>query len=181
LRAFKTTLTQTVSKVTGSILKFRTSNGETKDGLRDGAVVFDEIHQYESNKDVRVHISGLGKKTNPREFYIGTDGYVREGFLDKLKEKAMKVLKGLARVNAVFPFICKLDAEGEVEDPSNWEKANPMLSEPRSDYTDGLYETIKEEFEDLEDDPSNREEFMTNRMNFPVTDLERSVAKWEEI
>lgn len=181
LRAFKTTLTQTISRITGSILKFRTSNGETKDGLRDGAVVFDEIHQYESNKDVRVHISGLGKKPNPREFYIGTDGYVREGFLDKFKEKAMKVLKGLARVNAVFPFICKLDDEGEVEDPSNWEKANPMLSEPRSEYADGLYETIKEEFEDLEDDPSNREEFMTKRMNLPVTDLERSVAKWEEI
>ncbi len=31
------------------------------------------------------------------------------------------------------------------------------------------------------DDPTNREEFMTKRMNCPVTDLERSVAKWEEI
>jgi phage terminase large subunit-like protein len=180
-KAFKTTLTQTVSKKTGSVLKFRTSNGETKDGLRDGAVVFDEIHQYESNKDVRVHISGLGKKPNPREFYIGTDGYVRDGFLDKLKEKAMKVLTGEARPNALFPFICKLDDENEVEDPSNWEKANPMLSEPRGDYAQGLFETIKEEYEDLEDDPSNREEFMTKRMNLPVTDLERSVAKWEEI
>jgi phage terminase large subunit-like protein len=180
-KAFKTTLTQTVSIKTGSVLKFRTSNGETKDGLRDGAVVFDEIHQYESNKDVRVHISGLGKKPNPREFYIGTDGYVRDGFLDKLKEKAMKVLTGEARPNALFPFICKLDDESEVEDPSNWEKANPMLSEPRGDYAQGLFETIKEEYEDLEDDPSNREEFMTKRMNLPVTDLERSVAKWEEI
>jgi phage terminase large subunit-like protein len=180
-KAFKTTLTQTVSIKTGSVLKFRTSNGETKDGLRDGAVVFDEIHQYESNKDVRVHISGLGKKPNPREFYIGTDGYVRDGFLDKLKEKAMKVLNGEARPNALFPFICKLDDESEVEDPSNWEKANPMLSEPRSEYAQGLFETIKEEYEDLEDDPSNREEFMTKRMNLPVTDLERSVAKWEEI
>jgi phage terminase large subunit-like protein len=180
-KAFKTTLTQTVSIKTGSVLKFRTSNGETKDGLRDGAVVFDEIHQYESNKDVRVHISGLGKKPNPREFYIGTDGYVRDGFLDKLKEKAMKVLTGEARPNALFPFICKLDDESEVEDPSNWEKANPMLSEPRGEYAQGLFETIKEEYEDLEDDPSNREEFMTKRMNLPVTDLERSVAKWEEI
>lgn len=180
-KAFKTTLTQTISKVTGSILKFRTSNGETKDGLRDGAVAFDEIHQYESNKDVRVHISGLGKRPNPREFYIGTDGYVRDGFLDKLKEKAIKVLKGEARVNALFPFICKLDNESEVEDPNNWEKSNPMLSEPRGEYAQGLFDTIMEEYEDLEDDPSNREEFMTKRMNLPVTDLERSVAKWEEI
>ena len=69
-RAFKTTLTQTVSKATESILKFRTSNGDTKDGLRDGAVVFDEIHQYESNKDVRVHISGLGKKKTLVNFIL---------------------------------------------------------------------------------------------------------------
>lgn len=180
-RAFKTTLTQTVSKATESVLKFRTSNGDTKDGLRDGAVVFDEIHQYESNKDVRVHISGLGKKKNPREFYIGTDGYVRDGFLDKQKEKAMKVLNGEARPNAVFPFICKLNDETEVDDLDNWELANPMLSKPLSEYAEGLLETIKEEYEDLEDDPSNREEFMTKRMNLPVTNLERSVAKWSEI
>ncbi|MFJ8116649.1 terminase TerL endonuclease subunit [Bacillus mycoides] len=180
-KAFKTTLTQTISKATGSVLKFRTSNGDTKDGLRDGAVVFDEIHQYESNKDVRVHISGLGKKKNPREFYIGTDGYVRDGFLDKQKEKAMKVLNGEARPNAIFPFICKLNDESEVDDQDNWEMANPMLSKPLSEYAEGLLETIKEEYEDLEDDPSNREEFMTKRMNLPVTNLERSVAKWSEI
>jgi phage terminase large subunit-like protein len=178
---FRRTKTQITSMKTDAILKFRTSNGETKDGLRDGAVVFDEIHQYESNKDVRVHISGLGKKKNPREFYIGTDGYVRDGFLDKMKEKAMKVLKGEARPNALFPFICKLDEEKEVDDTDCWEKSNPMLSEPRGDYAQGLFDTIYEEYEDLEDDPSNREEFMTKRMNLPVTDLERSVAKWEEI
>ncbi|HDR4886088.1 TPA: terminase large subunit [Bacillus cereus] len=180
-KAFKATESQTTSKATGSVLKFRTSNGDTKDGLRDGAVLFDEIHQYESNKDVRVHISGLGKKKNPREFYIGTDGYVRDGFLDRLKERAMKVLNGESRPNAVFPFICKLNDETEVDDLDNWELANPMLSKPLSEYAEGLLETIKEEYEDLEDDPSNREEFMTKRMNLPVTNLERSVAKWSEI
>ena len=180
-KAFKATESQTTSKATGSVLKFRTSNGDTKDGLRDGAVLFDEIHQYESNKDVRVHISGLGKKKNPREFYIGTDGYVRDGFLDRLKEKAMKVLNGESRPNAVFPFICKLNDETEVDDLDNWELANPMLSHPLNEYAEGLLETIKEEYEDLEDDPSNREEFMTKRMNLPVTNLERSVAKWSEI
>ena len=103
-KMFKRTKTQIRSNKTNAILKYRTSNGETKDGLRDGAVVFDEIHQYESNKDVAVHISGLGKKKNPREFYIGTDGYVRDGFLDAQKDLCMKVLKGEARVNAIFPL-----------------------------------------------------------------------------
>ncbi|PEV02498.1 terminase, partial [Bacillus cereus] len=76
---------------------------------------------------------------------------------------------------------CKLNDEKEVDDIDNWELANPMLSQPLSEYAEGLLETIKEEYEDLEDDPSNREEFMTKRMNLPVTNLERSVAKWSEI
>ena len=59
------------SKRLGSKIKFRTSNGDTKDGLRDGAVAFDEIHRYESNKDVKVHISGLGKRPNPRGVLCG--------------------------------------------------------------------------------------------------------------
>lgn len=181
LKHFKPTATQLLARGTDSVFKFRTSNGNTKDGLRDGAVVFDEIHYFETNKDVRVHISGLGKKKNPREFYIGTDGYVREGFLDKLKDKAIKTLKGEARANSIFPFICKLNNEKEVDNPDNWELSNPMLSEPRNEYAQGLFDTIKEEYEDLADDPSNREEFMTKRMNLPLTDLERSVAKWEEI
>lgn len=181
LKHFKPTATQVLSKATDSVFKFRTSNGNTKDGLRDGAVVFDEIHYFETNKDVRVHISGLGKKKNPREFYIGTDGYVRDGFLDKLKDKAAKVLKGEARANSLFPFICKLNDENEVDEPDKWELANPMLSEPRSEYAQGLFDTIMEEYADLADDPSNREEFMTKRMNLPLTDLEKSVAKWEEI
>lgn len=180
-KAFEYGKSVITSKKTGSKIKFRTSNGDTKDGLRDGAVAFDEIHRYESNKDVKVHISGLGKRPNPREFYVGTDGYVREGFLDNMKEKAKRVLNGSVRFNALFPFICKLDSEDQVNDPDNWELANPMFHQPLSEYADNLYETVMEEYEDLEDDPSNREEFMTKRMNLPVTDLERSVASREEI
>lgn len=180
-KAFEYGKSVITSKKTGSKIKFRTSNGDTKDGLRDGAVAFDEIHRYESNKDVKVHISGLGKRPNPREFYVGTDGYVREGFLDNMKEKAKRVLNGSVRFNALFPFICKLDSEDQVNDPDNWELANPMFHKPLSEYADNLFETVMEEYEDLEDDPSNREEFMTKRMNLPVTDLERSVASREEI
>ena len=166
---------------TKSVFKFRTSNGNTKDGLRDGAVIFDEIHQYESNKDVKVHISGLGKRPNPREFYIGTDGYVRDGFIDQMKELAKRVLNGEAKWNALFPFICKLDSATQVDDKSLWELANPMFSESMTEYAQGLFETVSEDYEDLEDNPSGRDEFMTKRMNFPVTDVERSVASYEEL
>lgn len=56
-----------------------------------------------------------------------------------------------------------------------------MFHEPMSEYARGLFETVLEQYEDLQDDPSNREEFLTKRMNLPVTDVERSVASYEEL
>jgi len=106
---------------------------------------------------------------------------VRDGFLDFMKEKARQVLHGEKPDSNMFPFICKLDKADQVNDPDLWELANPMFSHPRSEYAQTLYETVYEEFLDLEEDPSGREDFMTKRMNFPETDLQRSVASVEEI
>ena len=178
---FYNTKSEIKNRQNNSVMRFRTSNGNTKDGLRDGMVVFDEIHQYESNRDVRVHKSGLGKVKNAREFYIGTDGYVREGFIDSMKEKARKVLAGEARWNSMFVFICKIDEEREVDDKSKWQKANPMFHEPMSDYAEELFDMVCEQYDEMIEDPSNREEFMTKRMDFPVMDVERSVASHEEL
>ncbi|MFP7480203.1 terminase TerL endonuclease subunit [Terribacillus saccharophilus] len=179
--AFYCTKVEIKSVDTKAIVKYRTSNAGTKDGLRDGCVIYDEIHQYETNEVVRVFSSGLGKVKNPREFFIGTDGYVREGFLDKMKDRAKNILEGSELNDSLFPFICKLDDPEEVKDPRTWEKANPMFCEPRSDYAEGLFYIVCEEYKDLDNDPSNREEFMTKRMNLPEVDLTKSVASWEEI
>lgn len=180
-KAFHATSTFIKSRKTNSVLKYRTSNGNTKDGLRDGFVIFDEVHQYPDNRNVKVHISGLGKKSNSRVFYIGSDGYVREGFLDTKKAIAMKVLNGEVKPNLMFPFICKLDDESQLDDPDNWELPNPMLSKPITGYAIDLFEEIKEDYDALLIDPSGREEFVTKRMNLPLDDLERSVAPYDQI
>ncbi|MGM8215168.1 terminase TerL endonuclease subunit [Bacillaceae bacterium W0354] len=180
-KSFHLTKLKITNKFTKSFLRFRTSNPQSKDGGREGMVIFDEIHMYESAKTVRVMRGGLGKVPFPREMYIGTDGYVREGFLDSMKKQAQRVLEGRVPESNLFPFICKLDEADEVDDMSMWEKANPMFCEPLTDYAVNLLETVKEEYDDLAEDPSGREEFMTKRMNLPEDDIEKSVATWEEI
>lgn len=180
-RAFYATNSLIRSRKTQSVLTYRTSNGNTKDGLRDGFVIFDEIHQYADNSNTKVHVSGLGKTADPRVFYIGTDGYVREGFIDGLKKKARKVLTGKADPDVIFPWICKIDDRDEYTQPDMWEKANPMLSKPRSTYAKGLLREIMRQFRDLEENPSDTEEFMTKRMDFPSESMESSVAPYDEI
>lgn len=180
-KSFYLTKLKITNNETKSILRFRTSNPETKDGGREGAVVFDELHQFTDAKTVNVLKSGLGKVKHPREIYIGTDGYVREGFLDNFKNQAQEVLNGNVPDSNLFPFICKLDDAKQVDDKDKWELANPMFSKPMNEYAENLFETVEEEYNYLEEDPSGKEEFMTKRMNLPEIDLERSVASIEEI
>lgn len=180
-RHFKATSTTIKSKDNDSELTYRTSNGNTKDGLKDGFVIFDEVHQYADDSNVNVHLSGLGKKQPPRVFYIGSDGYVRDGFLDGLKKRAKNVLSGKAKPDDLFPWWCKLDSKEEVDDLDCWEKANPMLSKPRSQYAAGLFRTIERQYNALVENPSGREEFMTKRMDWPSVSMTTSIAPWEEI
>ncbi|WLR52455.1 terminase large subunit [Bacillus tianshenii] len=178
---FYRTKVEITSNDTKSMLQFHTSNANTKDGLRDGAVIYDEIHQYENYDTVNVFSSGLGKVPNAREFFIGTDGFVREGFLDKMKERALNILEGKELDDPLFPFICKIDDAKEMDNPDRWEKANPMFSEPRSSYAKGLFKKVLTQYKQLVNNPSNREEFMTKRMNFPEVDLNKTVASWGDI
>jgi phage terminase large subunit-like protein len=180
-RAFYATNTQIKSRRTNSTLKYRTSNGNTKDGLRDGFVIFDEIHEYQDDSNVKVHLSGLGKKVNPRVFFIGTDGYVRDGFIDTKKKQAESVLKGKAAPDFLFPWICKIDSEAEIDNPRMWEKSVPMIVKPLSTYGKTLYRQIKKDYDALVEAPSGREEFLTKRMDYPSQAMNSNVAPWEEI
>jgi phage terminase large subunit-like protein len=178
---FYRTKVEIMSYDTKSIVQFHTSNAGTKDGLRDGCVIYDEIHSYATFDTVNVFSSGLGKVPNSREFFIGTDGYVRDGFLDKTKERAAAILEGRELDDPLFPFICRIDDPAEADDPTKWGKANPMFEGILTPYAKGLLKKVKTQYRQLKTNPSNRMEFMTKRMNYPETDLEKSVAPWEEI
>src|SRR5699024_9213202 len=106
---------------------------------RDGLVAFDEIHQYENNDQLEVFESGLGKVVDSRVFYIGTNGFFRDGVYDQKLEIAKNILSGEDKFTRMFPFICKLDNIDEMDvqvdgEFTMWEKANPMYAKPRTPY-----------------------------------------------
>lgn len=179
---FYHTKSEITSRTNGSRIKYHTSNAKTKDSLRDGCVIYDEVHEYADSAIVDVFSSGLGKVRHSREFFITTDGFVRGGYLDDLKERAERVLNGEAPEDHLFVFMATLDDDKELEDSSAWQKANPMFHEPMSDYARELFRTVKRQYISLGNSkPSARIRFMTKRMNRPATDLTASVATWDEI
>lgn len=170
-----------VSQETQARLLYHTSNARTKDGGREGAVIFDEFHEYENSKLVKVFTGGLGKVEYPRQFFIGTKGFVREGYFDMMYSRAENILNGDAHFNGVFPFICELDDVSEMDDEEMWEKANPALEKPLTRRAQMLIQTIRDEYNDLPLEPSGRPEFVTKRMNVIEGDGKHSVASKEEI
>lgn len=169
------------SQETQSEIQYHTSNAETKDGGREGALIFDEFHQYEDSELVKVFTGGLGKKDNPRQFFIGTKGFIRDGYFDMMYERCERILDGDNPHNGIFPFICELDDIKELDDPDMWEKANPALQKPLNNRAERLLQTIKDEYNDLNYEPSGRPSFVTKRMNIIEGDAEHSVASKEEL
>lgn len=168
-------------KGTNSTFRFRTSNASTKDGGREGCIIYDEIHRYENADTVNVFSSGLGKIKNPREFFITTDGFIRDGYLDKMKTRAMDILEGKELDDRLFPFICRIDDVTEIDNPEMWQKAQPMFHPPMGSYAKRLYNKVFTQYKQLATNPSAREEFVTKRMNLPEVNLEKVVAPWEEV
>lgn len=164
------------NRKTGSQIRYRTNNPKGKDGLRSGKVDFDEPHAYENWDNINVFTTGLGKKDHPRRTYVSTDGDVREGPLDQLKEKSEKILSGEIPDNGFLPFICKLDNEEEVDDPAMWEKANPSLP-----YRPTLREQMHREYADYLIDPVINNAFMTKRMNIPQGRKDSEITSWDNI
>ncbi len=165
-----------VNKKTNSTIKYRTNNAKSKDGLRSGAVNFDEYHAYETYDNIQVFKTGLGKKENPRTTITTTDGDVRDGPLDKKKKTALDILNRRIPDNGLLVFMCKLDDESEVENIEMWQKANPSL-----EYRPSLLEELKKEYVDYLEDPISNSSFMTKRMNIPKEKDDTHITSWENI
>ncbi len=161
---------------TNSNIRFRTSGYKTKDGGRPGAIVFDEFHAYENYKMVGTAKTGLGKKALPRQTIITTDGNIRGGPLDDMKARADQILYGGISDNGMLPFICRLNDRKNADNPKLWSEANPSLI-----YMPVLQQEMEIEYADYKINPAGNSDFMTKRMNMPMTYEDADVTDWDNI
>ncbi|MDM8098668.1 terminase TerL endonuclease subunit [Oceanobacillus oncorhynchi] len=173
------------SSITGletqSVFEYKTSNAGSQDGGREGAVIYDEYHEMENTEIVDVFSGGLGKVDCGRQFFIGTKGFIREGFFDVKYRECEDILNGNIEFIGIFPFICELDDLEEMDDLSKWEKANPAFERPLNKRGKRLFKTVEKEYKRLANNPSGYAAFVTKRMNFIMDNVENSVASRKEI
>lgn len=176
VKNFKWTQTYIKNRITNSVLKYRTNNAKTKDGLRSGKVDLDEEHAYENWDNIEVFTGALGKKPHPRLTHLSTNGNVRGGPFDLTSTKCQKILRREIPDNGTLPFICKLDSKDLVDDPINWYMANPSLQ-----YFPTLLKEYHREYTNFIENADVGGQFMSKRMNCPLELRENKVASKEDI
>lgn len=173
---FTWTLMLIKNNQTKSYIKYNTSNSRTKDGKRSACLVFDELHEYENDANIKVFSSGFGKRKHSRKFKITTKGYVIDGVLDDDLALADKVLSGEVEGIGLCPLIYEIDAEHEALDPDMWEKANPSIR-----YFPELKKEIDVNLIEMAVKSSVEADFYTKRMNWPRLDAEIKVASIDQL
>ncbi|MDL2318213.1 terminase large subunit [Eubacteriales bacterium OttesenSCG-928-A19] len=175
-KAFEWNKVEIRNKQTSSVLRYRTNNPRGKDGGRPGKVDFDEVHEYENYDNIRVFVGGFGKKPHPRRTYATTDGFVRGGVIDDLKQRAMDILDGKQPDEGLLPFICRLDHKSEADDERMWHKANPSLR-----YLPALLKETRKEYREMGMAASLQSAFFSKRMNIPEGNRDLEVTSWDNI
>lgn len=107
------------------MIKGRTNNPKGRDGMRSGAVIFNEVHAYENYDNIKVFRTGLGKKEQPRVGIFTSNGHVMDGPLDDYLNQGRRILLEGEPDRGFLPFICCLNEEKQVYDRENWPMANP--------------------------------------------------------
>lgn len=73
-------------------VKGRTNNPKGRDGMRSGAVIFNEVHQYQNYDNIKVFITGQGKVAEPRVGFFTSNGEVSDGPLDDYLARGRRIL-----------------------------------------------------------------------------------------
>lgn len=157
-------------------IRGRTNNPKSRDGMRSGKIIFNEVHAYENYNNIKVFVTGLGKTAEPRRGFFTSNGDVSGGPLDDYLDTGRRVLFEGEKDKGWLYFICRLGSKEEVHDPENWHKANPSLA-----YRPALMEETREEYEDWLEHPEQNGDFLTKRMGIRSGFTEISVTDYEKV
>lgn len=147
-----------------------------RDGLRSGLIVFNEVHQYQNYDNISVFTSGLGKKKEPRTGVFTSNGKINDGPLDDWLNQGMRILFEGEADHGMLPFICRLEREEQVHEPSNWSMANPSWA-----YLPNLRRETEKEYRGWLTNPERHGDFLPKRMGIRKGFQELAVTDYEKI
>lgn len=158
------------------VMRGRTNNPKGRDGMRSGCVIFNEVHAYENYDNIKVFITGQGKRAQPRVGVFSSNGHVSDGPLDDYLARADRILFEGEDDDGFLPFVCRLKSRDEAADEANWYMANPSLK-----YLPDLLSETRDEYRAWLDHPEQNGDFLTKRMNLREGFQEIAVTDYDNV
>ncbi|HDJ6414758.1 TPA: terminase large subunit, partial [Staphylococcus aureus] len=135
------------------------SDSDKLDGLNTHMGIFDEIHEFKDYKLISVIKNSRAARLQPLLIYITTAGYQLDGPLVDMVEAGRDTLDQIIEDERTFYYLASLDDDDDINDSSNWIKANPNLGVSIN------LDEMKEEWEKAKRTPAERGDFITKRFN----------------
>lgn len=154
----------------------RTNNPKSRDGMRTGKAIFNEVHQYENYDNITVFRTGQGKVPHPRVGYFTSNGKVSDGPLDDFLAQGRRILFEGENDRGFLPFICCLNSKEQVHDSENWYMANPSLQ-----YNPSLFHETENEYHDWLEYPERNPDFLSKRMGLRIQSTEVAVTDYDKV
>ena len=148
------------------------SKTRNKDGFNISKTYLDESHDIdEENGQSEIAEAcwrGMSSKEEPLFLNCTTQGFNRDGYLDRKITKAKKVINGEIEDIHFIAFLYEQDSEQEIwQDESSWEKSNPSLR-----YGIKKIGKLRRDVEDGKHDKASRIHLLTKDFNIPMNNAE---------
>ena len=126
----------------GCLMKPLGADSKTLDGLNVHGATLDEIHAWPGMDLYNVIVDGETAREQPMTLITTTAGTIRNGLYDEKYAEISQMLSGPRNANdRLLAVVYELDGSEEVNDPANWQKANPGLGTIKN--LDALADKVK--------------------------------------
>jgi len=144
------------------------SKTQNKDGFNFIKVYLDESHDMSDDEIAEACWRAMSTHEEPLFLNCTTEGFVNEGYLDKKKSYAKKVISGELEDIHFLAFLFEQDSEQEIwQDESSWEKSNPSIR-----YGVKKIAKLKRDIETAKTDKAARMHLLTKDFNIKVGNAE---------
>lgn len=137
------------------------ADSNMQDGLNCSCAIIDEYHAHKTDNLLNVIQSGMTARQQPLMFIITTAGH---NIAYPCYEEYTRVCKMLSGQKAYandeyFAIIYELDKKDDIENPQNWQKANPNLG------VSVEVSAMQQLWQEAQQKPSNMAEFKTKQLD----------------
>lgn len=142
--------------------QFSPISGESKtlDGKDPHCAIIDELHAHDDRLVYELLLTAIGARQQPLLFSITTAGQSRESICAEVKDYCEEILRGTAKGDNIFAFICTIDEEDDWTDEKVWHKANPGMP-----YGAPRLEQLRQGYEQAQNSLSAKSSFRRLHLN----------------